>query len=116
MYVIRKNENPSDPPPALLANKPYSEEHGSLRGELIARASHDHVNFDEDNGLVFDALELATRGTKLSASIQPFRRKRNGRGAYTAILGHYLGEDKWVKEFKRSENIIHSSKWKSTGN
>ena len=66
--------------------------------------------------MVFDALELATRGTKLSVSIQPFRRKRNGRGAYTAILGHYLGEDKWVKEFKRSENIIHSSKWKSTGN
>jgi hypothetical protein len=116
MYVIRKEPIPTDPPPALLANRPYSEEHGSLRSELIARASHDHVNFDEDNGLVFDALELATRGTKLAASIQPFRRRRDGRGAFIAIMGHYLGEDKWVKEFKRSEGIIHTSKWKSTGN
>ena len=30
MYVIRKNEDPADPAPALLANKPYSQEHGSL--------------------------------------------------------------------------------------
>ena len=116
MYVLRKDIEPEDPPPPLLPNRPYSEETGSLRGELIARASHNHVNFDEDNGLVFDALELATRGTKLTASIQPFRRRRDGRGAHAAIIGHYLGEDKWVKEFKKSEGIIHSSKWKSTGN
>ena len=116
MYVIRKEVHPADPPPSIVINRPYSEEFGSLRAELIARASHDHVNFDEDNGLVFDAIELSTRGTKLAASIQPFRRQRNGRGAYNAIIGHYLGEDKWVKEFKKSEGIIHGSKWKSTGN
>ena len=82
---------------------------------MIARASHKHVNFDEDNGLVYDAIELAIRGTKLAALIQPFRRQHNGRGAYNAIIRHYLGEDKWVKEFKKSEGIIHGSKWKSTG-
>ena len=100
MYVIRKHIEPLNPPPPLQLNRPYSEEHGSLRNELIERASHTHVNFNEDNGLVFDALEIATRGTKLTASIQPFRRQRNGREAYLAIIGHYLGEDKWEKEFK----------------
>ena len=94
MYVLRKDVIPVDPPPPLMTNRPFSEDTGSLRSELINRASHTHVNFDEDNGLVFDALELATRGTKLTASIQPFRRRRDGRGAYNAITSHYLGEDK----------------------
>ena len=43
MYVIRKEQNPADPSSPLIPNIPYLEKHGSLQGELIARAENDHV-------------------------------------------------------------------------
>ena len=54
LYVIR--ENVALMPvaiPDLAANKPYSSMYGSVEGELIARASHTHPLYKEDNAKVY---------------------------------------------------------------
>ena len=94
----------------------YSTEHGSVRAELNARALHDEEGYEEDNALVYEKLEIATRGTKYSASIQPFKRGLDGRGAYLAIVANHLGNDKWTIELDKHYAILSASVWKGTGN
>jgi hypothetical protein len=59
--------------------------HGSVKAEMVARLSHGHGLFRDDNAAVFDDIEEAVRGTKFHASIAPFRRAKDGRGAYMAL-------------------------------
>ena len=54
-YVIRENDEVAPAgdfplmPGAGTSVKPYSAAHGSVEGELIARSSHDHGVFPQDN-------------------------------------------------------------------
>jgi hypothetical protein len=77
-YVVRDVVTPLAPPP-LATNLPYSEEHGSVEGEMIARASHTHALYREDNSAVYYLLEEATRGTSYAPTIKPYQRTKNGR-------------------------------------
>ena len=89
---------------------------GLLKKELIFCASHTHVLYDDDNGKVYHYLEEATRSTSYAASLKPFQRSRNGRGAWLALLNQYAGRDKWEAEIKRAEQILHTRKWKGQSN
>ena len=115
-YVIRENVQRTDPAPALANNRPHSEEHGSVEGEMIARLSHDNPLYRDDNQKVYDYLEEATRNTTFSATIKPFEAARNGRSAHSAILSQHAGEDKWQKELKEQETMIKTRKWKGNSN
>ena len=115
-YVIRTSSTVPVVPPGLAAGQPYSTEHGSVEEELIIRASHNHVLFNDDNGKVYHYLEEATRSTSYAASIKPFQRLRNGRAAWFALLNQYAGTDKWEAEIKKSEQILHTRKWKGQSN
>ena len=114
-YVIRATV---DVPaaPALANNEPHSTEHGSVEAELVARASHTHALYRDDNKKVYHYLEKATRGTMYSASIKPFERTKNGCGAWFALLGQYAGVDKWEAECKRQEQMMLTRRWKGQGN
>ena len=115
-YLIRDTvEVPAVPDP-LMVGKPYCEEHGSIVNELIARASHDHDMYAEDNGALFVLLDEATRGTSYYASISPFKRRNDGRGAWNALIAQYVGKDKWERELKKQENFIHTFVWKGNTN
>ena len=85
IYVVRDEETSPAALPPLATGQPHSELAGSIEEELIARASHVHALFREDNGLVYFKLEAATRGTSYAASIKPFSRARDGRGAIKAL-------------------------------
>ena len=91
-YLVRENVEASDPAPPLLENKCYSEEHGSVMGELIARATHDHTKYKDDNEKLYSFLEEATRSTQYASSIRPYSRAKNGREAYLAIKRQYASE------------------------
>jgi len=61
LYVIRDLE--IVPPATPLAiDQPYYVEHGTVEEELIARTSHSHPLFRNDNGEVFDLLETSLHG------------------------------------------------------
>ena len=44
-YMTRKDEDVPAVVPPLQARQPHSEVHGSIEGEMIARASHTHAMF-----------------------------------------------------------------------
>ena len=72
-YIICDDLNPPAAAPPLAAGQPHSVEHGSIESELIARASHTHALFRDDNSDLYYLLEEATRGTPYATSIMPFQ-------------------------------------------
>ena len=115
-YVTREHEMVPAACPALKANKPHSELHGSVELDLVNRASHDDPLFNEDNSKVYFFLEEATRGTQYAASIKPYQRVKDGRGALTSIKNQYAGRDKWEAECKKQDELIHNRVWKGQSN
>ena len=111
-YITRVTVDVPAITPPQEVNKPHSTEYGSIEVELIARASHDHELYKEDNGSVYYHLEEATRGTIYSASIKPIQRGKNGRGAWLALTSQYAGNNKWEAELKRQDNLLHQCQWK----
>jgi hypothetical protein len=114
-YVIRQD----DAVPAIgtiAAGTPHSTEHGSIEDELISRASHTNPLYREDNSAVYYKLEEATRATSYAASIKPYQRTKNGRGAWLALSNQYAGRDKWEAEIKRHEQLLHTRIWKGQSN
>ena len=115
-YVIRTSPQVPGIAPTLAPNEPHSTEHGSVEEELIAKASHTHALFRDDNSVVYYHLEKATRGTSYAASIKPFTRAKDGRGAWKALTSQYAGKDKWEAEIKRQEQLLHTRIWKGQSN
>ena len=115
-YVIRPEANVPNAAPALATNQPYSEEHGSVEDDLVARASHAPALYRDDGAKVYHLLEEATRSTQYAASIKPYQRAKNGRGAWLAMIGQYAGKDKWEAEIKRQEQLMHTRVWKGQSN
>ena len=83
---------------------------------MIARVSHDHPVFDDDNAKVFQFLEEATRGTLIASTIAPWKGIKYGRRAFFAIVAQHAGIDKWESVIKAAENFLKSSKLKGNIN
>lgn len=115
-YVIRAESQVPAAVPDLANNQPHSAEHGSVEAEMVARASHDHPLYRDDNAEVYYYIEEATRSTSYAASIKPFTRTKNGRGAWEALTSQYAGRDKWEAEIKRQEQLVHTRVWKGQSN
>ena len=107
-YVFRKDEEVPAMAPPLQAGQPHSEAHGSIEGEMIARASHTHAMFRDDNAAVYYALEEATHSTSYAASIKPFQRTKNGCGALLALTNQYARNDKWEAEIRKQDDLLHT--------
>ena len=60
VYIIHDDPNPPAVARPLAAGQPHSNEHGSVEAELIARASHTHALFRNDNSDLYFLLEEAT--------------------------------------------------------
>jgi hypothetical protein len=56
------------------------------------------------------------QSTQYAASICPFACRKNGRGAYLALVKQYAGKDKWQEGIKKQENFIHNRLWKGNSN
>ena len=115
-YVIREKVAVPAAAPPLATDQPHSTLHGSVEAELVARASHGHPLYRDDNSAVYYALEEATRTTIYAASIKPFQHATDGRGAWLAMIGQYAGEDKWQSEIKRQDDLLHTRQWKGQSN
>jgi hypothetical protein len=115
-YVIREKVDVPAAAPTLANGQPHSTEHGSVEAELVARASHTHALYRDDNASVYYKLEEATRTTPYAASIKPFQRAKDGRGAFQALTNQYAGQDKWEHELKKQDDLLHTREWKGQSN
>ena len=115
-YIIWDEPNPPAMAPPIAPGQPHSVEHGSVEAELIARASHTHALFWNDNSDMYFLLEEATQGTSYAASIRPFQRNRDGEAAWKALTSQYAGKDKWEAEIKKQEQLLHTRIWKGQSN
>ena len=111
-YLVRENDTVPVPAPPLINNRPYSAEHESVEGELIARASFTHEKYKDDNARLYGFIEEATRSTQYAASIRTFSRRKDGREAWKALNAQFAGKDKWQQEIKAQENFIYTRVWK----
>lgn len=115
-YVTCMEANVPAACPATAHNMPHSAEFGSVEGDLVARASHAHPLYRDDNSQVYYDLEEATRGMSYAASIKPFQRAKDGRGAWLSLVQQYAGQDKWLAEIKRMDELLHNHVWKGQSN
>ena len=127
-YVLRENSDvkteQDDPLVSHVTANPaqnvqgvqgtYYGESGSLVGELIARLPHHGPIFKNDNATVFQKVEEAARGTSCESTIKAFSRKKDGRGAYLALISNHAGDAKYRAIAKKRQNLLQNIKW--TGN
>ena len=95
IYTVREHILPVDTLPPLATDMPHSAIHGSVEEDLIARESHDHPIFKEDNAEVYYDLETELNGTTYLVSIKPLQRSKDGHGALLGVHIQYAGRDKW---------------------
>ena len=114
-YVIRESVAVPGAAPALENSMPHLTQHGSVEKELIARALHTHPLFAEDNKEVFNSLEEGLCGTIYAASLKPFERAKNGRGAWLAITSQFAGQDKWEAMWKKCNEYLVNMTWTGAG-
>ena len=110
-WIIRAVENV----PAITTqatNLPYTAVHGSIEEDMTNRTPHAYPLYRNDNETVYEKLEEATRNTQFAAAIAPFKRRKNGRGAHSALISQFAGDDKWEAEYKSKELVLHTWKWK----
>ena len=72
--------------------------------------------FRQDNAAVYYKIEEAVRGTNYADSIKPFQARKDGRGAFLALVSQYAGKDKWEAEIKKAVNLLTTLKWKGSQN
>ena len=92
----------------------YYGESGSLVEELIARLPHEGPIFRNDNATVFQKIEEAARGTSCESTIKAFARRKDGRGAFYALISNHAGDVKYRAIAKKRQNLLQNIKW--TGN
>ena len=112
-YIIRKE--PDTPitirTNPLRANLPYGTNFNGFFDEMIACAAHSGSSFTENNASVLNILVNVLKGTSFEVSIQPFKRNRDGRGAFMALTEHNLGTNRWEAVLERADNVVSSIIW-----
>ena len=114
LYVLRDNAAVPAPAPNLDTRVPYSVIHGSIKAQMVTRYSHTCPLFATDNASVFDDIEEATRGLKYSARITPFRRPKDGQGAFMALKEQHTGPAMWDKKKTAAMEFLQSRKFTGT--
>ena len=99
----------------LAADQCYSVEHGSLRDEMIARASHTNPMFRVDSATIFDMIEKSTRTTAYAATIAPFRRSKDGVAAFHALVSQHAGVAYWDTQKKDSNETMSTLRYTGGG-
>jgi hypothetical protein len=103
--------------PVLLPRvpgEPYSSNFTSIEDELRFCLSHVHNLYRPDNNALYQMLDRATSGHDVGATIAPFRRTQDGRGAILAIISQHAGRHVWDKIVKDANAVLQTRTWTGT--
>ena len=111
VYILRENSAvPTEIDDPLEENSYYGES-GSLNDELIARLNHTGPIYKNDNTSVFMKIEKASRGTSVESTVKSFARRKDGRGAFLALIANHAGDTKYRAILKKRMNLLQNIKW-----
>ena len=110
-YVLR--DDATVPPQAddPLAGDNYFGTSGSLMLELVSRLPHTGPIYQNDNATVYMKIEKAARGTQVESTVKTFARRKDGRGAYLALIANHAGDTKYRAIQKKRMNLLQNIKW-----
>jgi hypothetical protein len=114
-YLIRPEGAVATPAPALMPSQPHSAEHGSIEEEFIARTSHNHALFRNDDGELYGLLQVVLRGTPFESSIASGRKRREGRKSYNSVISQHAGRDVYEKLIREAELYLKTKTWDGRG-
>ena len=80
----------------------------------MARLSHTHALYSDDNSKIYRKLEEAVSGTTYEASIMPLQIDGDGRDAYHSLLAQHCGNDKWTQVLRSASEHVNQRKWDGT--
>ena len=83
---------------------------------MVQYYSHVHTLYATENAAVYDVLDTALRDTNYHATITPFKRRRDGRGAYLALEAQFCGPTLWDNMFRDNVAIIMTHTWNGNSN
>ena len=111
IYVLREDAAvPSEADDPLLAGCHYGAS-GSMLEELTKRLPHSGPIYQDDNKTVFMMISKAVTGTSVESTIKSFSRRKDGRGAYLALVSNHAGETKYRAIVKARMNLLQNIKW-----
>jgi hypothetical protein len=115
-YLTRPSiATPADVATAVRAvDQPYAEIYTSIEEEMKYCLSHTHNLMKADNATLFHRIDKAVTGHDVYATIAPYRRYQDGRGAFLAILSQHAGRHVYDKIVKDAMHVLTVRKW--TGN
>ena len=107
-YVLR-----DEPIVPLEGNNPldqnaYYGASGGLADKLVASIPHIGPIYKNDIAAVYHKIEEASRGTSVESTIKPFSRRKDGRGAFLALIANHDGDVKYraiAKSVKTNSKI-----------
>ena len=94
----------------------YYGKSGSLQDELQARLPHTGPIYKSDNASVFTLVEKACRNTTVESTVKSFARKKDGRGAYLAVIANHAGDTKYRSIYKKKMFVLQNIKWNGRAN
>ena len=110
-YILREDsEVPTEAIDPLELDSYYGSS-GSLHDELTARLPHSGPIYKNDNCSVFLKIEKASRGTSVESTVKAFSRRKDGRGAYLALIANHAGDTKYRAIHKKRMNLLQGIKW-----
>jgi hypothetical protein len=110
-YVLRDEVDVPSEIDDPLENNTYYGESGSLIEELIARLPHEGAIYKNDNATIYMMIEKCARGTSVESTIKGFARKKDGRGAFKALIANHAGETKYRSIMKKKMHQLQMIKW-----
>jgi hypothetical protein len=72
--------------------------------------------YDIDNAQVFDDLDYGTRGTQYASMLSPFKKKKDGRGAYLSLKSQFTGAALWDAVASEMNEFLMNAKFTGQGN
>ena len=85
-YVVRDDVVHIQPLLSLAQDSPHSGDYSSTKEEMIEFISLTHWLFKNDSSGICCHLEEVVRGTSHTSSIKQHQRRKDGRGAWLAIM------------------------------
>ena len=110
-YILRDEPEVPDEANDPLQAVAYFGVSGSLHDELTARLSHNGPIYKNDNCSVFLKIEKASRGTSVESTVKAFSRRKDGRGAYLALIANHAGDTKYRAIHKKRMTLLQGIKW-----